>query len=217
MPERTCAYCGSRFARRAGTRDHVVPACLYPASSASSKVSRITVPACFKCNNGWSSDEPHFRALMQMASTANRPATELWRAKTLPSFAKADGLSRLQSVYERMKPIEMNGQQRFMVYPAQDPRVLRIARKAVRGLLHHHKLLTAVPEVDVWVDVLRFRFPPAFEEEFVTPPATDPQVFSYRYWLSRESDLHSAWTLRFFESCTFLAVVGPDIGTPWAA
>ena len=116
-----------------------------------------------------------------------------------------------------MKPIAMNGEQRFMVYPADDQRVLRITRKAVRGLLHHHKLLTAVPEVDVWVDVQRYHFPSEYEEEFVTPPAADPQVFSYRYWLSKESDIHSAWTLRFFESCTFLSVVGPNIGGQRAA
>lgn len=154
---------------------------------------------------------------MLMASTANRPATDLWRAKTVPSFAKVDGLHRLQALRERMKPIDVNGEQRFMVYPAEDERVMRVARKVVRGLLHHHRFLTAVPEADVWVDVLRYHIPPAFEEEFVTPPASDPQVFGYRYWLSRESDIHSAWTLRFFESCTFLAVVGPDIGTRRAA
>src|SRR5215470_12946304 len=63
---KTCAYCGEP----ATTDDHVVPSALYPPSKNNSRVQRITVDACDRCNRDWSNDEAHFR----------KHAADFWRS-----------------------------------------------------------------------------------------------------------------------------------------
>ncbi len=73
MVQPICAYCGGK----ATTVDHVVPRKLYPPSKVVSRVQRITVPACSRCNNGWADDEPHFRTILLLAGEANPITREL--------------------------------------------------------------------------------------------------------------------------------------------
>jgi hypothetical protein len=94
---------------------------------------------------------------------------------------------------------------------------MRIVRKVVRGLAHHHRIATAVPEADVWADVLRYAIPSTFEGELIQPNVHDPKVFTYRYCHLREPDVHSGWLLTFYESCTFIGVIGPGIAARHAA
>jgi hypothetical protein len=206
MLRRVCAYCGEYFAKRAGGRDHVVPSCLYPPATSNPFISRITVPACRACNGGWSDDEPHFRDVMVLSSTANPQSLETWRGPTTRAFGYADGKRRAQDLLTLLEPAVVEQEQRFMIYPARDERVLRIVRKAARGLVHHHRISTAVPDGWVWADVQRYHVPPAFEADAISP-RTDRPIFRYRYWVLGSADLHSAWLLTFYDNCTFLAVV----------
>lgn len=75
MVHSPCAYCGNG---KSGTMDHVVPLALYPPSKATSKLQRITVPACQTCNGSWTDDEPHFRNMMLVAGETNPTVRELW-------------------------------------------------------------------------------------------------------------------------------------------
>ncbi len=83
-----CAYCGAAAAKRDLEREHVFPRCCYPASRGSSKVQRLTVPACRACNGSWSDDEAHFRSIMVIAPRcpARGLGTRTWshRRRLLP-------------------------------------------------------------------------------------------------------------------------------------
>jgi hypothetical protein len=62
-------------------------------------------------------------------------------------------------------PVETPEGQRHMIYPAKDDRVLRIVRKIVRGVCHHHGLVLPVQESQVLADIQRFEVPSKFLAE----------------------------------------------------
>ena len=151
-----CAYCG----HGASTTDHVIPRALYPPSRTASKVQRITVAACAACNEGWADDEPHFRNVLLVSGNPNPAVRELWEGKTLRSFTQVDGPKRVHDLATQIVPVKTPDGERHMIYPAKDERVLRIVRKVVRGLCHHHKLLSPVHDGQVMADIQRFLVPP---------------------------------------------------------
>ena len=144
----TCAYCGREDVKV--DREHVIPRCLYPASKAGSKVQRITVPSCHSCNHGWSDDEAHFRNVLMMAGEANDAVTDLWSGKTRRALRDVDGYRRASDLLSIMEEAQVRGVVRHKIFPARDPRVLRVVRKIVRGLVYHHGLGAAVPDTAVW-------------------------------------------------------------------
>ncbi|MFO0839790.1 MAG: hypothetical protein U1D55_14865 [Phycisphaerae bacterium] len=95
---------------------------------------------------------------------------------------------------------------RFKVYPGKDNRVLRVVKKVVRGLSHHHRIQSAVPESNVWADVMRFRVP-----ELLLARAThghrDPRIVQYWYEALDEPGMRSAWLVFFFERVPFIGIV----------
>jgi hypothetical protein len=201
-PKATCAYCGGA----PSTDDHVVPRALYPPSKATSRFQRITVDACQACNNGWSDDESHFRNVLLLAGDPNPAVRELWEGKTRRSFTYADGLKRVRDLAAQIEPVDMPEGGRHMIYPAKDERVLRIVRKVVRGLCHHHKLLSAVQDNQVVADIQRFQIPEAFLSEMTSAHAEE-DVLQYRYGLVDEPEIHSGWLLNFFGRTPFFCIV----------
>ena len=172
MGDRICAYCGGV----ATTVDHVVPGCLYPPSKATSKVQRITVPACESCNKSWVDDEPHFRSVLLLAGDATPVVRELWEGKTRRSFQQPDGERRRRDLAELLRP---EGE-RHKIFPADDPRFMRVLRKVIRGLSHHHGLLTPVSDEQVWADVQRYPVADSLLEE-MTRAHAEPDIIEYRF------------------------------------
>lgn len=199
---RLCAYCGDA----ASTDDHVVPKALYPPSKASSRVQRITVPACEACNRSWSDDEVHFRNVLLIAGESNAPVRELWESKARRSFRYADGSRRLRDLATQMVAVHTKEGERHMVFPGRDERVTRVVRKVIRGLCHHHRVLTAVSDGQVWVNVQQFEVPPAFLDE-MTPRHVEEDVFKYRFVVAEEEGIHSCWLLNFYERRPFFGIV----------
>ena len=202
-----CSYCG-REARC--TADHVVPRCLYPPSRSKSRVQRLTVPACRECNAGWADDEAHFRNIMTIAGEPNAAVTELWQRKALRSFSKRDGKRRLSDVWSQLVPVVVDGKPRHKVYPAKDLRVMRVIRKVIRGLSHHHNLLSSVSDDQVWADLLSWQVPQAILHG-MQPHDREEDIFSYRYAhfdFDRDlSGIDSGWVLTFFGRTTFVGAV----------
>ena len=199
----TCAYCG---APDAGDHEHVIPKCLYPASKGTSRVQRLTVPACKHCNNGWSDDEAHFRNVMLLAGEPNDAVHELWNTTAARSFQNVDGRRRVMDLVEMMKPIQTPEGERHIIFPAKDKRVMRVIRKVIRGLCHSQKVLTSVSETRVWVDVLKYVVPQAFLDE-MSIHHREQDIVEYRYQVLNEEGIHSAWLLTFFERRTFIGIV----------
>lgn len=206
MKGHSCAYCGKHVPR--AEREHVVPRGLYPASKKDSRVQRLTVPACRRCNSRWADDEVHFRNVLLVSGKPNRPVQELWETTTRRSFQKVDGRRRLLDLYAQMIPIEAPEGTRHMVYPARDERVMRIIRKIVRGLCHHHGIMSPVHDRQVRADVLKYVVPAEFLAE-MSYHHLEKDIFEYRYAVLDESGIHSAWLLTFFERRTFIATVAP--------
>jgi hypothetical protein len=187
--------------------DHVIPRALYPESKRTSKIQRITVPACQSCNSSWVDDEPHFRNILLISGVSTPIVDELWHGKTRRSFEQVDGLRRRRDVAHRLVPVQMDGGERHKVYPADDPRFMRVLRKVIRGLSHHHKVLTTVSDRQLWADVQRFVVPPDLCVE-MTAAHADADIIEYR-WAVVPGDefVHSCWLLKFFGRTSFIGVV----------
>jgi hypothetical protein len=208
VASRACAYCGTRGKTE---REHAIPRCLYPHSKAKSRIQRILVPSCRRCNAGWSDDEAHFRNVLAVAGESNPAVEELWATTIQRSFQQPDGPRRLNDLFAQMNPIEVEGRARYMIYPGKDPRVLRVIRKIVRGLCHHHGVGTAIPDEQVRGDVLTMPIPDELMNE-IQLRHVEPDVVEYWFDATPTGLVRSTWFLRFFERRAFTAVVwGPDV------
>jgi hypothetical protein len=203
--KKPCAYCGLPSDKR--DKEHVFPKNLYPLSKAKSKVQRLTIPACNKCNNSWANDEVHFRNILAVAGDPTTPAkVELWNTTIDRSFSQIDGFKRLQDLLEQMKPVNLSGQDRHMVYPGNDPRVVRVVRKIVRGLSYYHNISSPLPEERIFVDILKYEVPESFLSEMEFHDR-DTDIVEYRYQVLNEQEIESAWIITFFQTVTFIAIV----------
>jgi len=204
MSDERCAYCGGE---RPTTGDHVISKALYPPSKATSKFQRIKVPSCEDCNRSWTDDEPHFRNMLLVSGEPNSAVRELWEGKTQRSFRYEDGARRRRDLAAQMVAVQTPEGLRHQVFPGRDPRVIRVVRKVVRGLCHHHGLLSAIPDGQVWADVQMFAVPPAFLDE-MTEAHAEEDVLRYRFGvLDQDEDIHSSWLLTFYERTPFFAIV----------
>jgi hypothetical protein len=197
-----CAYCDSA----ASTVDHVVSRALYPPSKAAAPVPRITVPACAACNGGWANDEAHFRNVMLLSGPPTPAVQELWEGKVRRSFTYADGIKRARDLAELLVPVTTRDGSRHMIFPGKDERVLRVVRKTVRGLCHHHGLLSPVQDRQVLVLINEFEIVPEFIAE-MTQGGSLPDVLDYRFALVDEEEIHSGWLLTYYGRTTFLCIV----------
>ena len=202
-----CAYCG--VAGIPLERGHVVPKCLYPSSRRTSEPRLITVPECPACNRGWSDDEAYFRGVLLLAGEPNEPVRELWQTKLRRSLDKNDGLRRATELVERFVSVTVDGNERQMIYPGRDGRVIRIIKKIVRGLSYHHRVEDGIDDARIFADVLRYQVPGDLWSEG-TFYSHESDVF--RYWFKKyddenEKELSSVWILTFFDRRDFIAVV----------
>jgi len=164
------------------------------------------VPSCRRCNAGWSDDEAHFRNVLAVSGATTQAVEELWETTIYRSFREPDGVRRLVDLYEQIKQVELDGRLRNVIYPGKDPRVLRVIRKIVRGLCHHHGVGTAIPDERVWADVLTFPIPDKLMSELTLRHA-EQDIVEYYFEPSSAPPVHSTWFLRFFERRPFVALV----------
>ncbi len=208
---RLCSYCGSNVATDS---EHVFPKSLYPESRQGSRIQRLTVPACNGCNNGWADDEAHFRNVLALAGEPNPSRQELWETKIVRAFRdQLDGHRRISDLLRIVKPASVDGEDRHMVYPAEDPRVLRVVKKIVRGLSHHHRIESALSESRVWVDIMKYRVPEEFLPEFEYAHR-EQDIVEYRFTVPGSHGIASAWLVTFFQRVTFVAIVWEVGGIP---
>lgn len=201
--KKKCAYCGIRDAT---DKEHVFPKCLYPKSKADSRVQRLTIPSCNICNNGWSDDEAHFRNVLTIADGNSNCQKELWHAKVHSSFQKNDGKRRVLDIYKSLCPVEIDGQQRHMIYPAKDASVIRVMNKVVKGLSHHHSIQSALPDSRIWIDILKYQIPNKFINE-MTYAHREQEIVQYYYSKIQEEGIQSAWFITFFNRISFIGIV----------
>jgi hypothetical protein len=203
--KKPCAYCGKPSDKR--DKEHVFPKNLYPPSKAKSKIQRLTIPACNKCNNSWSSDEVHFRNMLVLAGDPTTPAKkELWETTINRSFSQIDGFKRIKDLAAQISTVKFDGQNRHMVYPGNDPRVIRVVRKIIRGLCYHHNIISPLTDKRIFVDVLKFEIPEYFLKEMEFHDR-DRDIVEYRFQVLNEQEIHSAWIMTFYQTVTFIGLV----------
>jgi hypothetical protein len=201
-----CAYCGTVGDT---TRDHVIPSCFYPPSRGSSRVQRITVPACDPCNTGWADHEAHAKHVLLVAGESNAAVQELWPSAWRAMTVAADARRRLLDLVGQLVPTVIDGRERHVIYPGRDERVMRVIRKIVRGLCHHHRIATAVPDARVQVEVLDPPPPPELLKHIELHNA-ERDIIEYWYDDGGEHPaIQSMWFLRLFERRDFFGVVRP--------
>lgn len=204
----SCSFCAKY---KLVTREHVFPNCIYPPSSANSRIQRITIPACKSCNGGSSDDDAHFRNVMALAGNASDAVDQLWTGAIRRGLDQVDGHRRASDVFAIMRPASDVGHDRYRIFPADDGRVLRSVRKIVRGLSRYHNLPPLVAEDDqVFADVQRENIPEGALESF-TRGVTDPEICKYGFLLLDGIEgMHSAWILQFFGRTNFVATICID-------
>jgi hypothetical protein len=141
-----------------------------------------------------------------LSGEPNAAVQVLWETTARRSFHEVDGRRRLQDLLNRMVQVRVEGQDRWMIYPARDERVLRVLRKIVRGLSHFHGVESAVSEERVWVDVMKYRIPQEFVAE-IKFHHREPDVCEYWYEAYDDGEQSSFWLLRFFERKLFIGAV----------
>ena len=199
-----CAYCGKPVAKP--DREHVFPKCLYPPSKATSRAPRLTVPSCMDCNRRWQDDETHFRNVLVVAGEPNAARRELFEGKVSRSFDKIDGTRRWHDLISKLKPVTIDAAIRYKIYPGEDDRVIRIVRKAIKGLCYYHEVLSPVPDHRIWVDVLKHAIPPEFLDQMGCHHR-EQDIVEYRYQVLNEPEINSVWLITFFERVPFIGVV----------
>ncbi|MBZ9703259.1 MULTISPECIES: hypothetical protein [unclassified Mesorhizobium] len=107
----------------------------------------------------------------------------------------------------QMRPVMHEDQERYMIYPGKDPRVVQTLRKVLRGLSHHHGIRSAVRDGEVFVDVLKVPVPLDVIDRMISAYA-EPDILDYRYAVVDDTPgIESAWSLRFYERTVFVGII----------
>ena len=143
---------------------------------------------------------------MLVAGDTNPAVQELWTTTARRGFTDRDGRRRIQDLAGGLVEVQVDGQRRYMIYPGQDARVLRIIKKVVRGLAHYHRVETAIPESRITADVLKFKIPDVVSRS-IQYQHREADISQYWYDSPKHDEFSSIWLLKFFERRSFIAFV----------
>jgi hypothetical protein len=76
----------------------------------------------------------------------------------------------------------------------------------VRGLCHYHGCGTAIPDVRLVCDVMRFKVPETIQPEF-TWHQIAPDFCRYGYTIVGDENLHSFWLIQFSKHIEFFGAI----------
>jgi hypothetical protein len=144
--------------------------------------------------------------MVVLAGKANILVQELWETKVTRSLDRPDGAHRARELFEHIEPVTVDGQDRYMIYPGRDERVLRVARKIVRGLSHFHKVESALSDERVKAEVVTYEIPDDVLNSG-TLYTHEPGVLWYWHKKFDDEEPMSVWILTFFDRLTFAARV----------
>lgn len=172
---------------------------------------RITVPECDDCKAVWEDAEPHFKnTLLSIWNPDELPDDSrvqgMWRG-----FDEKDGKRRAKDLARQFRSIEIGTDTRTKIYPDDDPVFNLILRRIIRGLVHEHKLGTAISDDRVVCRVMRWLVPPAFEAEFTWHVIAEDFV-RYAYSRPDEESMHSFWQVQFSKHIVFSGFVANENG-----
>ena len=161
MKQAFCAYCGEY---KLTEKEHVIPQSLAPVEMWD-RCQWVLVPACSRCNRGFSADESDFRGFAVLLNGPGEtlvkdamfqgPVSRNWQRpegrgalqRTLAMIRKPDG-SGLSSLDELLTAGNLG--------IVANESILRVVRKIIRGLCFYHftenpRFPQVIPESQVWV------------------------------------------------------------------
>lgn len=109
-----------------------------------------------------------------------------------------------------VKSVRTDAGDRHMIYPAEDPRVLRVIRKIIRGLSYYHGLGSPVADDQVWADVLRYQVSPDLLGK-MEHHHRERDIIEYSFEGPSHPGVLSSWVLTFFEHATFVGMVTNEV------
>lgn len=189
MKNRPCAYCGCTDSPR--EKGHVLPRFLYP-DATPTRLQWITVPECQRCKMLWQDAEEHFRNILTVAGEPNKAVLEQWE-RVVRDFRSPK--RRLEDLWASLRPVVLEGVERHLVFPAKDARFMLVTRKIIRGLCHHHGLMSPLPDRCVEVSTFGLEIPAQFRDA-MTWCDVGSHFFRYGYWVINQLGIHSAWSPR---------------------
>jgi hypothetical protein len=204
-----CYLCGIR---QATTADHVPPKVLFPPPRPS---DLLTLPACLKCNSGFSTDEEELALSLSSAPTPTPiQSAAIVFARLKRGFKNVPGrlLKRLrgQTAIETPSRIIVG---RAGIFGLDRNKINRALIKIAHGLHYHHsgQRPPSVPQPFVRLATQKI------EQEYIFDKGQTAHHygswlphFSYRGFIDPDSD-GAIWVLRFYRFHIGVVVFGTDM------
>lgn len=202
-----CIYCGSL---ESGTRDHVPPKCLFPRPR---PLDTVTVPACKSCNKSYQKDDEYFAVAMGAQGYGEDPeAARVWKTIIRPMLAHSPRFRRMIARNMIDVPVYTPAGillpgRRLIRFEA--PRIDRVVRRIVRGLLWYH--YQQRPTGDVELEVFPQQILPDEVAHMINTLTQvswiGDTIFRYRHALAHDAPDTSIWALQFYAQTQFVVVV----------
>ncbi len=113
MSELVCYNCGKYLNDKDSTKEHIPSKNLFEGYENHYKVNRITVPACFTCNNSYSLTDEEFRNMIgiiakrrENASITEKTIRSINRKESSRNRKIFDGFGKVSGIYFNKTPIE---------------------------------------------------------------------------------------------------------------
>lgn len=210
-----CVYCNKR---RADTRDHVIPKCLFEKPF---PPNLITVPTCSKCNGKKSKDDDYLRDYLTMdfAGSTNDTAQRIFSGKVMRSVARnRSALAKSVLQEGKEEPIHTKGG----IYVGHAPtarideqRLIRIFDYIVRGLYYDHRKVRVSVRYPVKVSRIMpwdvERAAKDFSKFNLNSRSPLGNVFGCSYACAREDPFSTFWWMRFYDQVFFyVSFINPN-------
>jgi hypothetical protein len=212
----SCVYCGERDAT---TVDHIPPRCLFDRQPA----TLIKVPSCFPCNNGASMDDEYFRTVLSFRHDVDHPDAEVARQAALRSLTRPEAPGWRAAFLRSAREVQLRTEAGLYlgpagVYTVDTPRVDRVVRRIVTGLLYGEtgKPLPAGYETKAYLltqidasanDALAFVVATVLQT--ATLKFIGPRTVGYRVLHATDLADASACLVTFYERVTWLGLAAP--------
>jgi hypothetical protein len=212
-----CIYCQTNPEE---TVDHVPPKGMFKRPR---PANLITVPACFRCNNGFSRDNEYLMNLaLDWEASASSDGREV-ADKRLRAMRRKEGQREWGPIFAKLKAVEVYS--RSGLYLANSfelsldtARLVRMVDRIIKGL-YFEVTKTPLPIGDYVRSMLFSHYVEKHEGEskameFINSIRHLPGrvigdgVFGFRYGLLDRSRFMSFWYLEFYQWFAFLAITG---------
>lgn len=217
--ETYCIYCNDN---KATTSDHVPPKSIFATPKPS---NLITVPSCQDCNHKFHLDDQYFLNIALSHRTgSNKPADKI-RQKVIRGIKRSKAKKYSRNFKKSIKELDIKTDSGIYIgtRPAifiEVNRINNVLKRCVKGIFYKETglILSTDYQVKIISDEKLFSqsisSTKKFKESIITNLKQTKAVeigkeFNYRFSPCSDSEFLSAWSLSFYESLVFFALILP--------